>query len=368
MQNIGSKNLLTINQPIDVHCHGIGQYDFTELDQLNLTDIEALLSERKQQAILTLYLLPEQYENFFDVLKTFTEGKEKGYFKQIKGFALEGPLLASHGGTPHKGVWNPTKKQWQALAECGKDGLIYVIFSPDAELNPHENSNVNFPAKDTTWIAETLLSGGVLPAAGHFVKHNPYQSAQALQKIYDAVAAWGQGPTVTDHLYNDMPRNFKHAWRTTAEREQRQKDIENLNLASWNINNIEEKLGIIPATMIKNAQKGLVKIAQNFDGEHVDLAIVRKTVEITGAENMLLMTDSIESHRLAGRHLKQFQPSTLLYQNENLVAAGTQPIEQQIHNMRSIGLSDIEINQIACQSMSYVLKQRQNFFELAEVI
>ncbi|MCF6765993.1 hypothetical protein L3V82_09425 [Thiotrichales bacterium 19S3-7] len=361
--------MLSINQPIDVHCHGIGPYDFTELDQLNLIDIENLLVKRQQQAILTLYLLPEQYENFFSILKTFSEGQTKGHFKQIKGFALEGPLLASHGGTPHRGVWNPTKKQWLALSECGKNGLIYVIFSPDSQLNPHESSDLNYPAKNTTWIAETLLSGGVLPAAGHFLKENPAESAKALQRIYNAVAAWGEGPTITDHLYNDMPRNFKHAWRTTDEIKNRDREINELNLNSWTFETIEEKLGIIPATMIKNAQKGLVKIAQNFDGEHVDLSIVKKTVEITGAENMMLMTDSIESQRLAGRHLKQFKPSTLLYQNENLVAAGSQPINQQIANMKKIGLSESEINQIAYQSMSYVLKKRQNFFEqLVEMV
>ena len=36
---------------IDFHCHGIGKFDFTEIHELNLQEIENTLAERKQRTI-----------------------------------------------------------------------------------------------------------------------------------------------------------------------------------------------------------------------------------------------------------------------------------------------------------------------------
>lgn len=334
-----------VESSIDFHCHGVGRFDFTEIQALDLEEIENILATRKQQAILTLYLPKPNFEDFLNLMETFNKGKKAGKFDHLVGFALEGPLLASHGGTPEKGVWMPSRLHWQEIAACGKKGLIYVILSPDAQLL---GSNFQFDVScpNIKWIAETLLEGGVLPAPGHFIKVDPQGSAKLLQDIFDVVVTWGRGSTITDHLFNDMPRNFKHAWRTPEERANREVEIKALDLESWNLTNLEEKLGIVPAVMIRNTRKGLVKICQNFDGEHVDLAIVKKIVELVGAENMLMMTDSIESKRLAGRHLHRMQGSTLLYQDEGIVAAGSQSVIQQITNRVSIGLSLKQIEQI----------------------
>lgn len=336
---------LAINS-IDVHCHGVGRFDFTEITEINLAEIEAILAKRKLKTILTLYLAENCFDAFFDLIEQFSQGKHKGKYLHIEGIGLEGPLLASHGGTPHKGVWMPSKAQWQRLAQAGKKGLMYVILSPDASLPGGSRFNMKKPPIDVAWIIETLLTGNVLPTPGHFIKSDPTHSAKSLQKLFDLVKAWGKGPTMTDHLFNDMPHNFKHAWRTPKERAQREGDIRQLQLDTWTLDNIHKKLGPVPATMIKNAKKGLVKIAQNFDGEHVDLAIVKKTVELIGAENMLMMTDSIESKRLAGRDLIMHEGSTLLYQDQDVVAAGSQNVICQIGNMLSIGMTEQQIQLI----------------------
>ena len=276
----------------------------------------------------------------------YFSGKQKGLFSHIVGIGLEGPLLASHGGTPHKGVWMPSKNQWQALSKMGDKGLIYSILSPDAILEHGNRFDPTGSPSSVNWIVETLLEGGVLPAPGHFKRDNPKESARCLQALFDVVINWGQGPTLTDHLFNDMPRNFKHAWRSKEDQCTRNEDILNLHLEEWNISNLEEKLGPVPATIINNARKGLVKVSQNFDGEHVDLAIVQKAVELIGAENMLMMTDSIESKRLAGRELTMKEGATLLYQDEGVVAAGSQGVVRQIQNMLSIGLTEAQIKLI----------------------
>lgn len=346
--------------PVDFHCHGVGPFDFTEVSKLDLQLIEDVLASRQQQSVLTLYLPKSSFQSFLDLMNDFEHGKRQGKYPHIVGFGLEGPLLASHGGTPEMGVWSPSKEHWKALSECGKKGLVYVIFSPDAHL---KDSNFFYEKKmpSVTWIAEALLEGGVFPASGHFVKSDPKESASRLQLIFDAVKSWGHGPTITDHLYNDMPHNFKHAWRTPAEKNRRAVEISSLNLANWNLSNMEKILGFIPATMIRNARKGLVKICQNFDGEHVDLEIVKKTVELVGSENLLLMTDSIESKRLAGRNLSVHKSSGLLYQQDGVVAAGSRRINFQIENMHKIGLSNDVIDRITLQNPQQILVAREQF-------
>eukprot|EP01126_Amoeba_proteus_P051460 TRINITY_DN6144_c0_g4_i2.p1 TRINITY_DN6144_c0_g4~~TRINITY_DN6144_c0_g4_i2.p1 ORF type:complete len:331 (-),score=13.16 TRINITY_DN6144_c0_g4_i2:542-1534(-) len=310
-----------IAESIDFHCHGIGKFDFTEINNLDLQEIEDILAARNQRTILTLYLLKPNFESLLNLMNKFNNGKCKGRFSHLCGFALEGPLLASHGGTPAEGVWMPTRQDWQQIAACGAKGLVYVVLSPDAQLVGSNFKSVPAAYPSIKWIAETLLDGGVLPAPGHFIKFAPEKSARLLQEIFDVVEAWGHGSTITDHLFNDMPHNFKHAWRTAEERIKRNEELVALNLSSWNLDNLDEKLGIIPAVMIRNAHKGLVKMCQNFDGEHVDLVIVKRIIELIGAENILMMTDSIESKRLAGRDLHMMHNSTLLYQDDGIVAA-----------------------------------------------
>ncbi len=346
-----------IAQSIDLHCHGIGPFDFTEITPTDLKEIEAILAKRNHHIILTLYLPKQNFRNFLDLLDYFHKEQQQDVFSHIMGFGLEGPLLASHGGTPEVGVWFPTQSEWQELAACGKKGLIYSVLSPDIQLLPH------YIGPAVTWIAETLLANGVLPAPGHFLKSDPKASAQALQSVFDVVKAWGKGPIITDHLYNDMPHNFKHAWRTAAEKEKRSQELAALHLDSWSLESLDDNLGAVPAVIIKNALAGLVKACINFDGEHVDLAILRKTIDLVGAENILLMTDSTESHHLGGTKLSPRKDSSLLYQEEGIVAVGTQGIEKQVDNLLTLGLSLEQITGITSTNARKVFEQQQRYLK-----
>ena len=53
-----------ITKAIDFHCHGVGTYDFTELLELDLYKIEAILAKRQQRTILTLYLPHSNFQRF----------------------------------------------------------------------------------------------------------------------------------------------------------------------------------------------------------------------------------------------------------------------------------------------------------------
>lgn len=353
-----------VENSVDFHCHGIGRFDFTDIGSLNLQEIESILAHRKQRCVLTLYLPQSNFEAFLGFMEKFNAGRKTGQFKHIAGIGLEGPLLASHGGTPESGVWMPSYDHWEALSHCGKKGLIYIILSPDAFL-PGSNFSFTRGFPDMIWIIETLLTGGVLPAPGHFTKMNPIESATKLQTLFDIVASWYPGAiTLTDHLFNDMPHNFPHAWRTPQEKERREEEIRNLGLETWSLSTLEEDLGMIPATMIRNAHKGRVKICQNFDGEHVDLAVVKRAVELIGAENMLMMTDSIESRCLAGRTLYMQSGSTLLYQDNGIVAAGSQDIYHQVNNMISMGLSKNQITLLTRKVPQALLDQHLKYAEI----
>jgi hypothetical protein len=246
-------------------------------------------------------------------------------------------------------VWTPSEQQWQDIAACGELGLIYVILSPDAELR-HGPS--------ISWITETLLTGSVLPAPGHFLKTDPPRSARALQAVFDQVAAWGKCPTITDHLFNDMPLNFRHAWRTPAEKERRTEELKSMRLERWNQYNVEEQLGPVPATMVRAAWNGTAKICQNFDGEHVDLAVAKRAVDLIGSENMLMMTDSIESKRLGGQNLHLREGSTLLFQEKGIVAAGSQCVKSQVANMLSVGLDPRDIRMMTNTVPRALVSQR----------
>ena len=357
METAGSIKQNLIEQSIDFHCHGIGGFDFSELKNSDLIEIENILSSRNQHIILTLYLPKKNFNQFFALLEYFHEGKKQSLFPHIIGLALEGPVLASHGGTPEIGVWFPTEFEWEKIASYGEKGLIYSIFSPDIHLLE------NYSGPDVKWITKTLLSGGVIPSLGHFLKINPQESANAVQAVFDVVKQLDRGPIVTDHLYNDMPLNFKHAWRTSIEKDNRQKELNRLDLDSWTLETLEEKLGPVPAVIIKNAVEGIVKPCINFDGEHVDLDVLKKTVELIGAENIMLMTDSTEGKSLGGSKLFARENSSLLYQKEGIVAVGTQGVEKQINNMFSMGLSSEQINLITNINPRAVLRNQADYLK-----
>ena len=86
--------------------------------------------------------------------------------------------------------------------------------------------------------------------------------------------------------------------------------------------------------------------------------MVKRTVELVDAENLLMMTDSIESKRLAGRKLFMKDDSSLLYQDEGIVAAGSQNVSKQIRNMLKIGLSKDQITIITEQVPTELLNRR----------
>lgn len=349
LPRISSAPYIVAELPIDFHCHGIGRFDFSEIEELDLDAIELLLQAEGVRAVLTVYLAEPRFEAFCDLVERFGRAKRMGSYPSIVAFALEGPLLISPGGTPRATIWGPSKAQWERLAALGEFGLLYVVMSPDIEMDPAADLFVGpdpLPSS-LAWIAETLMSGGVRPALGHFRKSDPEGSAAAVRKLA-GVARRRNFMLLSDHLLNDMPRHIKHAWRTADERKTRTMDLAKMDLGSWTAENLIEKLGPVPGALILASREGILTLCLNFDGEHVDLEISARLVGLLGADNMIGMTDRIESRRLGGRALSGSPDNNLLYQNEGVVAAGTQAISRQLANAISAGVPPEDVWKLFC--------------------
>jgi N-acetylglucosamine-6-phosphate deacetylase len=324
--------------PIDFHCHGIGRFDFAEPNELVLDELETHLKIEGTSAILTLYLPRRHLHSFSSFVKDYYAGFKSGRYTNILGIGLEGPLLASFGGTPEQGCWQPTKDEWKQLSILGRFGLKYIVLSPNASVA----TSPEYPSSILE-IVDILLAEGVRPALGHFGKHDPLQSARSIEVVCEHAISSGKAPLFTDHLFNDMPVNGQYYWRTGVEKRQRRFIIPALLQRDWTDENLVDVLGPVPATLIKYAKKGAVKISLNCDGDHVDIDICRRAIEFVGADNLMLMTDRIQSEILAGQRLHRHDKNSLLYQREGIVSGGTQSILRQLGNLMRAGVSSSDI-------------------------
>jgi N-acetylglucosamine-6-phosphate deacetylase len=338
---------------IDFHCHGVGDFDLSFPSATDLFQVDKILKLEGIAVVLVFSLPQQELENFEALLETYRAARQKRQITNILGIALEGPVLSLVGGTPESGCWNPTRAQWQRIAALGPKGLVYCVLSPDCEVNAGESH-----PEDIGWVARTLSRQGVMPALGHFQKHDPKRSAVAINEMCDGLARSGLGPVITDHLFNDMPLNFKHCWRTAEERSNRAAELAAILDDEWSVENIEEKLGPVPAAMVRQAWRGNLKVCLNFDGDHVDIDICKKAVELIGAENVILMTDRIAGRKFGGRKLSTRPDNTLLYQDQRIVAGGTQTVVSQLGNMLRAGIGSEAVYRIAFDNPRSLLRGR----------
>jgi hypothetical protein len=338
--------------PVEVHCHGFGGVDFSEFDRLDLRELDHAAAAEGVVCVPTLYLHRNKLASLERFVRDFAELRAGGEIRHVVGIALEGPLLASHGGTPASTVWQPTLEEWTRIAGLGSLGLLYTVLSPDA-FTPGSPFAVGDRAAPRRFedIVPLLVEHGVRPALGHFLREDPQRSAMAVHRIVELAwsARWGGTglPVTTDHLFNDMPLRIRHAFRTSRARRDRNATVASYQLASWTLDQLAERVGPVPAAIMSLAAAGRLAACINFDGEHVDLEIAATAVRIMGVENSMLMTDRCDSARLGGQALHHEPENTLWYQDGGTVAAGSQPLARQLDNARRAGLTDHELWHLA---------------------
>jgi N-acetylglucosamine-6-phosphate deacetylase len=337
--------------PVDFHCHGVGSFDFAEPEKIDLVEIDRLLKIEGVAVVLVLSLPRSKLTQFEGLLHDYRLARTRGELSSILGVALEGPVLSFVGGTPETGCWTPTSVEWSRIAALGQYGLVYSVFSPDAEVN----LGPEYP-EDILSVAKLLAKNGVMPALGHFRKSDPEAVAKKIEWLCQEFAVAGLGPLVTDHLFNDMPLNFKHSWRTPKERLHRDEELSAVLRQEWKLENMFEVMGPVPAAIIKQAFLGNLKVCLNFDGDHVDIEICKRAVELIGSKNILLMTDRIPGGLFGGLQLSTIPDNTLLYQANGTVAGGTQSVISQLGNMLRVGIGNQAILNIAYRNALAVLR------------
>jgi hypothetical protein len=154
-------------------------------------------------------------------------------------------------------------------------------------------------------------------------------------------------PLLSDHLFNDMPLQIRHAWRTPEQKARRKVELEAMHIDDWSIENISERFGPVPGAFIRGAPQGLITLCLNFDGEHVDLAIARQVVRIAGADHIIALTDRVDGGMVARQEILASVDNRLLYRQDGVVAGGSIALDEQIANMWQIGISEEEIWKMA---------------------
>ena len=352
--------LLVPAVPVDFHCHGLGSFDFSRLRPEDLTAVNRLALQQGIDCVITVFLLHDRFEGFLELMAAFGDLRDRGDLPGIVGFAVEGPLLGSVGGLPRAASWRPSRREWERIADCGEQGLEYIVLSADAYgMEAGDVSASPSDAPRLAWIVECLVERGVRPAFGHFRRQNPARSAQLIEDVLCTVerklGCSSACCVLTDHLFNDMPRAFVHAWRTAEERLRRDREIAELAVHPWSWKQLDQQIGPVPATLMRAARDGRLTVCLNFDGEHVDLEICRHVVGMLGSQSIVAITDRIETPEVAGERLIKNEGSTLHYRRNGVVAVGSQNVDQQMANMRSIQLDEKQIWQMMAFNPGQIL-------------
>ncbi len=331
--------------PVEMHCHSLGSQDFSRFEDLDLHLLDREAAAEGVLCLPTLYLPYSRFPAFLDFMDRFATARTS--LTNVIGIALEGPLLASFGGTPEQGVWVPTLEEWRQFAASGPKGLLYIVISPDG-LEPgscrYEDRERGPSIEEAV---EILITGGVRPALGHFHKRDPAGSAKSISAVIDVAKDLGaqpfDGTVITDHLFNDMPSLLRYAWRTPEDRLRRDHELPGLALEAWNLDQLEEIVGPVPATLMRQAVDGWVTICLNFDGEHVDHEVARRAVELVGAERIMVMSDRSDVPFLGGQRLTKGVDSGLWYQAKGVVAAGSTPLGRQMDYLADLGFTPEQV-------------------------
>lgn len=331
---------------IEFHCHGLGNQDFSRFDEIDLDLLDRDAAAEGLTCVPTLYLPYSRLDAFVDWMGMFARIRDR--LPHVGGIALEGPLLASFGGTPEQGIWSPTKREWERLAQCGAQGLQYIVLAPDAmttgsALLPGQS----WEHPSLEWIITTLVEHGVRPALGHFHKLDEVGSAacidEAVEVSHRLVGAPRGGLIVTDHLFNDMPVRVPYAWRGPDAKRRRDNEVAALDLASWTLSSADSVLGPVPGGLLRHAAEHRLIVSINFDGEHVDIDIAIRAAQLAGESSVIAMTDRSDVPVLGGQALTKPLGSTLWYQEGGIVAAGSQHISEIIDRLRNHGVEEDDI-------------------------
>jgi hypothetical protein len=327
------------------HVHGLGPFDFSSITPTDLASVQDLAVDRDVDVVPTIYLRRQSLGDVVELIASYARLRDSGLVPNILGFAIEGPMLGPDGGIPPAGRWFPTVSEWTELAQLGEVGLRYIVMAPDA-LDLDDELGPGFSFAD---LILRIYGHKVRIALGHFHRDNPPRSASRVNAVLDLLHSRFQSSrylVLTDHLYNDMPRAFTHAWRTPEERTSRGPVLQKLLDADWSRDALPDLLGPVPAALLGAALDDRLMPCINFDDEHVDLEIAVRTANLLGKDRLIALTDHTEVNTMAGEAIARSPGSGLRRRSDGAVAAGSAGPDAQRANMVRGGIPEDHISKL----------------------
>jgi N-acetylglucosamine-6-phosphate deacetylase len=233
---------------VDLHCHGAAGGDFpsgeshparTAVDFLHRSGTTTLLAS----------LVTASREDLLRGFATLRHLADEGL---IAGIHSEGPFLshARCGAQDPRFLRGPDLTLLAELLAAAGGHLRTMTYAPE------------LPGADA--VVQTLAEHGVTPSLGH-TDADSRTTGASLTEAAELLAASGLGtvsrPTVT-HLFNGMPPLHHRSPGPVA-------------------------------ACLRLARAGTVAVELIADGAHLDPETVRTVFELVGAENVILVTDSM---------------------------------------------------------------------------
>lgn len=320
--------------PVLIHTHGVRELDYSSMGAGDLATVDAHARAGGFDVVPSIFLDRGHIGALEKLIRAY--GAQRENLASIAGFSVEGPLLGRSGGVPPRGIWSPNAQEWERIAALGPHGLRYLVMAPDGgDLDDYLEGGVTF--RD---VLDLFYANGVRVALGHFRHTDPHLSAERTTAAIDYLQRrYGPGPEVilTDHLFNDMPRTFRHVWRTDEDRRNRPEELRRFLAQPWTDDRLDAVLGPVPAALVRAAREDKLLPFLNFDGDHVDLEICRRTLDELGPDRLIGITDDIERADLAGEALHHRPGNDLWYRSDGIVAAGTGVFSRQRANLLRLG-------------------------------
>lgn len=233
---------------IDLHCHGAAGGDFPSGDSgAARTAVDFVHSSGTTTLLASL--VTASREDLLRGLETLRLLADEGL---IAGIHAEGPFLshARCGAQDPRFLRDPDLPLLAELLDAAGGHLRTMTYAPE------------LPGADA--LVRTLAEHGVTPSLGH-TDADARTTAASLTEAAELLAASGLGtvsrPTVT-HLFNGMPPLHHRSPGPVA-------------------------------ACLRLAGAGTVAVELIADGAHLDPETVRMVFDLAGAENVVLVTDSM---------------------------------------------------------------------------
>ncbi|UYQ78696.1 N-acetylglucosamine-6-phosphate deacetylase [Glutamicibacter sp. JL.03c] len=285
---------------VDLHCHGALGADFSSPDHAGITDALEFL-HRSGTTTLLASLVTAEPSSMVVAAELLAEFAESG---GIAGIHAEGPFLseARCGAQDSRFLQSPDPDFVTELVSASRGQLRTMTYAPELEGSEE--------------LIEQLVSHGVIPSLGH-TNASAEVTADSLRYAREELRSAGvdgftERPTVT-HLFNGMPP-LHH-----------------------------REPGPVAACLEEAANRNAF-VELISDGVHLSPDTVRMVYRLVGADNVLLVSDSMAATGLAdgqyalGPQQVNVTDAQARLASDNSLAGGTSTLLQVLQQAVAAGV------------------------------